>query len=242
MIQGWGVEKRLELFKPVERTADEQAVVWATQLPKNVKEKFGPAVRYLKDVKLRVAYQKPPSLRALLFKPKALEKKAIGQSSTCGKCRLCGNHGKGWTNMVHQGSEFFANGRSHSLKQDLNCSSRGIYVAMCTTCPATYTGQTCTSFSKRLSGHRLHWSHDGKKSSSDKKTDDTALLEHYREHHPVELQRLSANTKTRGFDKAFQVVFVDSTSGSLDVREDFWKQKLKSSINRCNIVTPSILH
>ena len=197
----------------------------------------------MKETKLRVAYQKPPSLRALLFRPKALETEAFGQSSACGHCRLCGKHGKEWSSMVFEGSKFTANSGVHTIKRDLNCKSSGIYVVLCTVCPASYTGQTCTSFSKRLSSHRYHWSHNGEKSSKGKETDETALLDHYRHHHPEELQRHFANNSvTKGFDKAFKVVFVDHVSGSLDVREDYWKQKLKSSINRCNIVTPSVLH
>ena len=133
--------------------------------------------------------------------------------------------------------------KTHKLKHDLDCKSRGIYVALCSLCSETYTGQTCTSFSKRLSSHRFHWSHDGKKSAKSSNTDETALLDHYRQHHPAELQRHFANeSETKGFDKAYKVVFVDCVSGSLDVREDFWKQKLQSSINRCNIMTPKVLH
>jgi len=42
--------------------------------------------------------------------------------------------------------------------------------------------------------------------------------------------------------RAFKIVFVDKVGSNLSQQEDFWKQKLQSSINRCNILLPSITY
>ena len=108
-------------------------------------------------------------------------------------------------------------------------------------CSGTYTGQTCTCYRIRWTGHRTLWLNPKPVSDADGTTDETALLDHYRIHHPTELAMMQADTLTRGFDRAYEVTFVDSCTGSLDNLEDRWKHKIGSSINRSIIVTPAII-
>ena len=73
--------------------------------------------------------------------------------------------------------------------------------------------------------------------------DDTTLLDHYRMYHS-EIYQNWFNTLSKaelvGFDRAFQFVFVDKIGPNLTEQENFWKTQLKSQLNRCNIITPTI--
>ena len=59
-----------------------------------------------------------------------------------------------------KGDTITVNGKSVSVKKDLDCKSRNvIYLAQCKLCNAstsenTYTGQTSQPFHKRVNGHR----------------------------------------------------------------------------------------
>jgi len=236
MIETWSADKRDELLTGnIEKTVD-KALVWVSQLPSCIEKQFKSLTKWLPETtQLRVAYQKPASLRALLFNPRALENAPEGGCEPCGKCKMCGGHGKiRGQNMVKTVSKITTKNLTLPIKTKLNCRSSGIYVAICNICEETYTGQTSTSFSKRFNNHRQKWI-EGPVSNRD----DTALLDHYREHHSFSLSGWK-NDPQMGFDKAFKLVFVDKVGSNLAKQEDYWKMRLKSSINRCTIITPTI--
>ena len=236
MIKDWDTEKRIQLLAgTVKEKAEDDATVWVSQLPTCIKEQFSDLKRHLPNKKApRYAYQKPPSLSAILFKPRALENVQCG-CKPCGKCKMCGNHGriKG-QNMVKTVTTLKLNKISLPIKANLNCKSSGIYVAICTICKETYVGQTSTTFSTRFNNHRKKWI-DAPVSDRD----DTALLDHYREQHSNKITEWN-NLDQKGFDLAFKLVFVDKVGPNLAKQEDYWKVRLQSSINRCTIITPTI--
>ena len=259
VVESWSTDDRLRLLKPreesqVEKTEKRQ-IVWVSSLPGNVKDKFKDvATRLLDNVSLSVAYKRPPTLRSLIFRPRALESSdSTGYSKPCGHCQLCGTfRAKIWSPMVQFRSALSLKNakveRAWKIQKTLDCKSNGIYVAICKAegCGASYVGQTTTSFSMRWSGHRSSWRNDVGNSGiapSDRDADKTALSDHYKRAHRSLLDQLVANSQTRGFDKAYEVVFVDSASAgqSLNSLEDNWRHKTRSQLNRCAIVTPNIV-
>lgn len=133
--------------------------------------------------------------------------------------------------------------KNYKINSKLDCTSSGIYVAVCSTCDETYVGQTSTAFKTRFNGHRHKWVN----ATESQNRDDTALLDHYREFHKNIYEKWcfdypTSKKEQSGFDRAFKIVFVDKVGANLSQQEDFWKQKLQSSINRCNILLPSITY
>jgi hypothetical protein len=95
-----------------------------------------------------------------------------------------------------------------------------------------------TSFKTRFSGHRSQ-----RKGAKESNKDETALLDHYRNTHPTIYEECCIKKIAQtGFDKSFSLVFIDKVGTKLSEQEDFWKQRLQSSINRCNIITPAIIN
>ena len=134
--------------------------------------------------------------------------------------------------------------KKFKINSKLDCNSAGIYVGKCTqpNCHATYVGQTTNAFRTRISQHRSKWV-KGEQNTSNLNRDDTAFLDHYREaHNDVYQNWRDTNEQQVGFDQAFKLVFVDTVGANLSKQEDFWQKKLASSINRCNIITPAIIH
>lgn len=247
-VKTWDSEKRIELLNPEPKETRNKALVWVSQLPTCIKDTFSKSLRKLLPKKpkmsLQIAYQKPASLRTLCFNPKKLEQKE-GRCSTCGKCKSCGSRKGPGINMVKSCTHFSVKVddkiKTFKIKSDLNCKNNGIYVAKCTQtdCEQTYVGKTSTNFSTRISGHRNKWL----KADPSEGRDDTALLDHYRMYHS-EIYQNWFNTLSKaelvGFDRAFQFVFVDKIGPNLTEQENFWKTQLKSQLNRCNIITPTI--
>ena len=137
--------------------------------------------------------------------------------------------------------------KTWKLTETLNCKDNGIYVAICKMpgCGESYVGQTTTSFNKRWSGHRFGWKESiGKTVSSvvDRDSDKTALSDHYKKAHASQYAKFCQIPHTTGFDKSFDVVFVDTARGSkkLSALEDSWRHRTKSTLNRCSIITPNI--
>ena len=171
MIADWDDEKRLTLLSgSVSAPTTEKSLTWVTQLPACIRKEFNEdLVDYLpENVKLRIAYQTPQSLRAILFNPKSLEAEEGGCTS-CGHCKLCGKHGAGQS-MVKVCTSFKTKVKhkfkNFKIKSKLDCNSSGIYVAICTqqNCHATYVGQTTTEFRTRISQHRYKWINGGEAS------------------------------------------------------------------------------
>ena len=64
--------------------------------------------------------------------------------------KLQSKHGISWQNQqFHQ--------KTYNINNKLNCRNFYIYAAICTHCPATYVGQTITSFKDRWNAQRNCW-------------------------------------------------------------------------------------
>ena len=247
MVSDWDNEKRLVLLSgSVSAPTTEKSLTWVTQLPACIRKEFNNDLKeYLpENVKLRIAYQKPQSLKTLLFNPKSLEAEE-GGCARCGSCKLCGKHGSG-NNMVKVCTSFKTKVKhkfkTFKLKSNLNCKSSGIYVALCSqeNCHESYVGQTTTEFRTRISQHRNKWVKGGIASLLNR--DDTALLDHYREFHPEIYKKwVTEKVPMVGFDQAFEIVFADKVGHNLLEQEDSWQKRLQSSINRCRIILPEII-
>ena len=177
----------------------------------------------------------------MCFNPRTLEADTNAESGPCGKCLLCGNWGKGdsmvQTNNILQ-VKIENKIKKFAIKTKLTCTDAGIYVASCNNCDETYVGKTMTSFKTRFSGHRSQW-----KAGKESNKDETALLDHYRNNHPTIYEDWCfRKIAQHGFDKSFSLVFIDKVGSKLSEQEDFWKQRLQSKINRCNIITPAIIN
>ena len=107
-----------------------------------------------------------------------------GKSHPCKKCALYG-HFNHYKSMVHQTSTITtANSKIFALKQTLDCSIYGIYVATCRLRHKQYIGQTINKFSKRWCHHRFIWN----RFKYDNIDDKAALLHHYHTFHRLTLQ------------------------------------------------------
>ena len=242
MVENWSTDKRLELLEGTAKdTETDQSVVWVSQLPYCIKEKFLKVSKDLlpEKINLRVTFQKPPSLKTILSRPRALEVKIDG-CEPCGHCKLCGNHGKIRTqNMVATSKNLKIKNKTYKINGKLNCKSCGIYVAVCKipNCQENYVGQTITAFNTRFNAHRGKWV----AAPVSEQRDDTAVLDHYRnKHSDIYKNWCQTNAILTGFDQAFDIYFVDEPGGNLTQQEDSWKQRLKSQINRCDIITPKV--
>ena len=149
----------------------------------------------------------------------------------CKKCALCG-HFNDYKHMVHETSTITAaNGKIFALKQTLDCSNYGIYVATCRLCHKQYIGQTINKFSKRWCHHRFIWN----QFKYDNIDDRAALLHHYHTFH-----RLILQTKPDIAD-CFFVTFVDQPPKHfLSIYENIWLDKLNATININKMLLPSI--
>ena len=108
-------------------------------------------------VQATVVYKRPSTLTSMLTNYKKVahsttENAGQGRFQPWKKCALCGcfNHYK---SMVHQTSSITAaNGKIFALKQILDCSNYGIYVAACRLCHKQYIGQTRPTIRPGLAG------------------------------------------------------------------------------------------
>ena len=152
-------------------------------------------------------------------------------SKPCGRCLTCGNRksdGVDCRSMVNYANEIELNtGKKVKLKFNLDCKEAGIYGAQCTTCNEWYVGQTATSFSTCFNGHRRVWKR-GVIEDYQNEEKHQSLFDHYKQHHS-EFFSLYENEPCKGFDKAYDVYFLDSYLGSrgLTEKKDKWKIKLK---------------
>ena len=188
-------------------------------------------------VQATVVYKRPPTLASMLTNYKKVahsttENTGQGKSQPCKKCGLCG-HFNHYKSMVHQTSTITAaNGKKiFAIKQTLDCSNYGIYVATCRLCHKQYVGQTINKFSKRWCHHRFIWN----QFKYDNIDDKAALLHHYHTFH-----RLTLQTKPDIAD-CFFVTFVDQPPKHLlSIYENIWLDKLNATININKMLLPSI--
>ena len=174
----------------------------------------------------KVSFKKPANLRQLLTNyshiAKQKETKTIGRK--CKKCALCGCHSQ-HKNMVLDEEFLTIHGKRVKLKPNWNCKSFGLYAALCTNCDNKYVGQTKNSFSNRWTAHRATWKKLKSKFNTEDISDECALYRHYYYNHKNNLENLS-------IDEAYRVAFLEQPCfQSLDYKEQFWMDKLKSNIN-----------
>ena len=153
----------------------------------------------------------------------------IGVSGPCGKCALCGNRGNhaSIVPVVHEINVF-----SHvvKLRQNLNCNSFGIYVAICKVCDCKYVGQTKNNFSTRRRAHRCTWV-----KFTAKKKDSAALLRHFAHNHP------DIFYSKPDLSSCYSVVFVDQPNiFRLNFCEAKWLRLFKADINIQKMILPKI--
>ena len=193
---------------------------------------------------IRMSYCKPPALSTILINYKKLSKSIEvvtdgNGSRKCGKCGVCGNHGK-LENMVLE-TEIIHTKHKHSFKisQSINCKNFGIYAAQCKLCQDLYVGQTSTSFSDRWSGHRYNWNtllnKNNLSTEHNETKDDQALFNHYNKKH----QNSIKNKKLKIWN-AFHIIYLEKPpKHRLDIAENFWIDKLKATINIQKTFLPS---
>ena len=187
-------------------------------------------------VQATVLYKRLPTLASMLTNYKKVAHSTTGntgqgRSQPCKKCGLCGPFNR-YKSMVHQTSTITAaNGKIFSLKQTLDCSNYGIYVATCGLCHKQYVGQTINKFSKRWCHHRFIWNQFKYDNIDDKAT----LFHHYHT-----LHRLTLQTKPDIAD-CFFVTFKDQPSKHfLSIYQNIWLDKLNATININKMLLPSI--
>ena len=109
----------------------------------------------------QITYARPNTIGSLLTNYRKITQiqkdKQRGQSQKCGRCGLCGNHGK-LKDMVWETKKIKTKEGKHlALKHSLKCTDYGIYGAKCRKCGDFYVGQTVNKFSVRWNGHRQAW-------------------------------------------------------------------------------------
>ena len=146
-----------ERFKPKNFHKVNKPLVWAS--PYSTILSLTPKEKEL-NPNAMITYKKPSTLQTILTNYKQISlnlSSNIGQSGPCSKCALCGNFAN-HKNMVVTTSSFSNKaGRLFHLKQRLDCTNFGIYVARCRICAEFYVGQTKNRFSVRWPGHRTSW-------------------------------------------------------------------------------------
>ena len=119
------------------------------------------------------------------------------------------------------------------IKNAINCRDHGVYAARCKECSDFYVGQTKNAFSTRWNSHRHNWrqmvksKESGNSSAHDENwKEQNALFLHYRNKHR------DIMCETLELSDAYAVIFVESPKpAQLDLRENFWINKLKATIN-----------
>jgi len=185
-----------------------------------------------------VSYRRPPNLASMLTQFRKLsfssETPQEPGSHPCKQCATCGKYGKqmGKPAVKSCTSITAENGAVYKIRQSLTCDNSGIYAVRCKLCKKLYTGQTMNAFKSRFTQHRTVWNKF--KVTSSNMDDQASLLKHFQKVHPAEYR------KKPEFYKAWEITFVEEplNSGNLDIYEDRWHNKLKSSINIQNMILP----
>ena len=179
-----------------------------------------------------VTYKRPNTIgqRITNFKTIAFtthDTDAIGSSAPCGRCALCGNHGKYNKSMVPTINTLKTGNKTIQLTQKLTCKNFGIYVATCILCNAQYVGQTVNKFSVRWAAHRSTWNNF----NLEQEGDQVALLRHFATFHSIK-------DEPNIYD-CFTVTLVEQPRhDTLDACEDKWFHKIGATINIQNTILP----
>ena len=124
-----------------------------------------------------------------------------------------------------------ANGKIFALKQTLDRSKYGIYVATCRLGHKQYIGQTINKFPKRWCQHGFIWN----QFKYDNIDDKAALLHHYHTFH-----RLTLQTKPDITNCFFVTVAEQLPKHLSSIYENIWLNKLNATINKNKMLLPSI--
>ena len=121
--------------------------------------------------------------------------------------------------------------KTYNISNKLNCRNFGIYAAIFTHCPATYVGQTITSFKDRWNAHRNSWKKNIGQTNIDDRNDQAALLKHYLTHHSDVLN------ECKNIISAWKVAFVEEPDPAILTDErriggTFWRIKHSQSTSR----------
>ena len=116
--------------EPTNGNKNNKKIAWPTAFPgviklTNIEEKLQPNAF--------VSYRRPATLGKILTNYRKLAKQLIedvGVSGPCGKCALCGNYSNhaSMVPVVHRINVF---SDVVKLRQNLNCNSFGIHIAVC---------------------------------------------------------------------------------------------------------------
>nr|CAB3263301.1 uncharacterized protein LOC108950347 [Phallusia mammillata] len=217
-------------FKPPSTTRSTEVVPWATSFPRLLR--LTKKEQTLKP-EARVVYKKPPTLGNHLLNYRRLahySQGVIAKSAPCGRCALCGHYGT-HTSMVSTEHKLCIDDRTIALRQSLDCSNFGIYVATCRICNSRYVGQTKNKFSTRWSGHRTVW--NTFKTSGD--NDNASLGHHFAiHHHDIFMKRPD-------IAECFTVTFVEQPNvDRLDHCEAKWLKLTGATLNIQKMLLPKI--
>ena len=214
-----------------------EVLAWSTAHPSLLK--LSERQRELKPSAV-VTFKKPANLSTQLIHFRKLCHQTISAEEVtpsvhqpaCGKCSLCGSWGNYRVNMVYSESTITnkSTNKTYNINNNLNCRNFGIYAAICTHCPATYVGQTITSFKDRWNAHRNSWKKNIGQTDLDDRNDQAALLKHYLTHHPDVLK------KCKNISSAWRVAFIEEPDPTnIDMRETHWRDLLEDKRLTVNI-------
>ena len=243
-------DKDMGQVRALERAENENDfddIVWATSVPTLIKidDKYQQLLNG--SAQIKTVYKRPPQLRTKIkafhynkiLNPSRNDAEGAGKSSPCGNCKCCGSYGA-VTSMVKESAVAYSTTKETvNLKQQLTCKDAGIYQLRCKACIAnnvskigTYVGMTCTSFNKRMSGHRTDFKTNIR--IDPKNADRYALARHYKEKH--------ANMALPTFEEAFELIFLEQPANMSEIRlsEDTWANKLKANLNVQKMVTTQV--
>ena len=218
-------------------TSSKEILAWSTAHPSLLK--LSERQRELKPSAV-VTFKKPANLSTQLihFRRLCHQSASTGENTpnvhqpACGKCSLCGSWGNYRVNMVYPDSTITnkSTNKTYNINNKLNCRNFGIYAAICTHCPATYVGQTITSFKDRWNAHRNSWKKNIGQTNIDDRNDQAALLKHYLTHHSDVLN------KCKNISSAWKVAFVEEPDpANIDRRETHWRDLLEDKTLTVNI-------
>lgn len=224
------------LTPPIQHERNKDRTIWASSFYNLMK--LTAREKELKPTST-IVYKKPQTLASHLTNYKRIahnvDGKECGTSFPCGKCALCGKHGKHESMVAPTNTIRTPKGQEFKLRQNLCCKDNGIYVATCSICSHQYVGQTKNKFSTRWNSHRHFWNKHISIKKLDTSKDDSALLSHFNKNHSNYI------SEKPSLSNCFKVTFVEKPSTDrLDTAESFWISKLEASINLQNTFMPKI--
>jgi len=133
-----------------------------------------------------ITYKRPATIGSHITNYRTLAHRNVvtaetGSSAPYGHCALCGNFDRHRRSMVNYTKVLETPSKTFQLKQKLNSTNYGIYMATCTICSKQYVGQTINKFSIRWNAYRSIWNSFDATADNDK----AALLKHFYKYHDL---------------------------------------------------------